>query len=85
MVFIDALHTYDAVSQDIENSLLKNTKYIVFDDYGLYPEIKKVVNDYIDLNVLKVEKYIGWKKGFHIVGGIEKPFYDSEGVICSVV
>ena len=85
VVFIDALHTYDAVSEDIENSLLKNAKYIVFDDYGLYPEIKKVVNDYIDLNVLKVEKHIGWEKGFHIVVENERHFYDSEGLICSVV
>ncbi len=85
VVFIDALHTYDAVSQDIENSIEKNAKYVVFDDYGLYPDIKRVVDDYINLDVLKVETKIGWEKGIHNVGGNEKPFYDSEGIICSIV
>jgi len=83
--FIDAVHTYDAVSHDIENALLKNTKYFVFDDYGLFPQIKNVVDDYIGYNVLKVEKRIGWDKGIRVVGGKERTFNDSEGIICSRV
>ena len=83
--FIDALHTYDAVSQDIESSIKKSSRYIVFDDYGLYPEIKRVVDDYINLSVLKVETHIGWEPGTYNVGGQDKVFHDREGLICSIV
>jgi len=83
--FIDCIHTYNEVSIDIESSLSKNSKYIIFDDYGGYTEIKKCVNQYEELNVIKSIKNIGWKKGKHIVNGTEQDFHDSEGVICSVI
>lgn len=83
--FIDAVHTYDAVIQDIENALLKNTEYFVFDDYGLYPEIKNAIGKYVELDILKVERYLGWSKGKNNVGGVDKMFHDWEGIICSRV
>ena len=83
--FIDAIHTYDAVVEDIENALLKNTEYFVFDDYGLYPDIKNAIDKYVELGVLKVETYLGWSKGKNSVGGVDKVFHDREGIICSRV
>ena len=83
--FIDAIQTYDAVVEDIENALLKNTEYFVFDDYGLYPEIKDAIDKYVELGVLKVERYLGWSKGKNSVGGVDKVFHDREGIICSRV
>jgi len=83
--FIDAVHTYDAVVEDIEKALLKNTEYFVFDDYGLYPEIKDAVDKYVELGVLKVERHLGWSKGKNNVGGMHKVFHDREGIICSRV
>lgn len=83
--FIDCIHAYNEVSIDIESSLSKNSKYIIFDDYGKYEEIKNCVDQYEELGIIKNIKGIGWEKGKHSVGGSEQDFHDSEGMICSVI
>jgi|TARA_R100000152_G_C6690682_1_gene122375 hypothetical protein len=84
--FVDCVHTYSAVESDIENSLNLGVGTIVFDDYGLFPDVKKCVDDYIEYGVLKVEEYIGLEKGvYDFQNGQQREFLDYEGVICSVV
>lgn len=81
--FIDACHTYESCKKDIINSINTFTKlkYIIFDDYGVWPGVKKVVDEFINMNVLKFETYIGIND---VPGpnGIVKNTY--EGIICSV-
>ena len=84
--FVDCVHTYSAVESDIENSLNLGVGTIVFDDYGLFSDVKKCVDDYIEYGVLKVEEYIGLEKGvYDFQNGQQREFLDYEGVICSVV
>ena len=84
--FVDCVHTYSSVGSDIENSLNLGVKTIIFDDYGLFPDVKKCVDDYIEYGALKVEKYIGLEKGvYNFQKGQQREFLDYEGVICSVV
>ena len=85
VVFIDCVHDYQHVKSDIDNSLKTFDKpLIVFDDYGLFPEIKKAVDEYIEQGVLKVEKYLGQPSGTYYEKTMNKILKDWEGLICSV-
>ena len=85
MVFIDCVHDYKHVKSDIDNSIKTfNKPLIVFDDYGLFPEIKKAVDEYIEKDVLKVEKYLGQPTGTRYEKTMNKILKDWEGLICSV-
>jgi len=82
--FVDAVHTYQAVLTDVENSLKvksEGRKYFIFDDIGLYPDVATAVNEYIKNNILKVEKRIGYSP---MDGGMVL-MNDYEGIICSQV
>ena len=61
VVFIDAGHNYECCKSDIYNSLsrFKNLKYIIFDDYGVWQDVKKIVNECLTNDMLLFEKYIG--------------------------
>lgn len=83
VIMIDAMHTYDAVRSDIKNALkLKSEgkKYFVFDDYGIYPHIKKAIDDTIAEGTLEKIMTIGYKKGEPFL--IPNPLLDDEGIIC---
>ena len=84
VVVIDAGHTYNHVKSDITRVVsYYNKPIIIIDDYGQVDgEIKRAVNESIEELNLKVEKYIGEKKGFVTANG--KVFVDREGVILSV-
>ena len=85
VVFIDCVHDYKHVKSDIDNSIKTfNKPLIVFDDYGLFPEIKKAVDEYIEKDVLKVEKYLGQPTGTRYEKTMNKILKDWEGLICSV-
>mgnify|MGYP003138359993 FL=1 len=86
-VFIDCVHDYNHVKSDINNSLslLKSGGYLIFDDYGLFPEIKKAVDEYIDDNKLIIIEKIGHYKGAYYPTTQNKVLKDREGVICQVV
>ena len=61
VVFIDAIHQYDAVLYDIRNAITlgPNVKYLVFDDYGLpwyQMDVKSAVDSKIDDGTLEVVK-----------------------------
>lgn len=87
VVFIDAVHEYYPVLSDINNAVKLNAKYIVFDDYGLIPEVRAAVDSKINDGTLEVIKKIGFEPmtqvGFNIVTG-PRLTADFEGLICKV-
>ena len=84
VVFVDAVHKYQEVCTDIDNSLkIKNLEYIIFDDYGMFPEVKYAVRSAVENKDLIPFKYIGEKTGSDCRPG--KQLLDWEGIICKVV
>lgn len=81
--FIDAMHTYEHCKSDIINSLdrFKYLKYIIFDDYGVWPGVKKIVDEMIMNNTLKFERFIGLND---IPGPNGIITNSNEGIICSI-
>ena len=75
------------MKSDINNSLslLKSGGYLIFDDYGLFPEIKKAVDEYIDDSKLKIIEKVGHYKGAYYPTTQNKVLKDREGIICQVV
>jgi len=53
--------------------------------YDFSQSVKKAVDDYINLGIIKLEQYIGWEQGIWSIGGTDKKLYDREGLICSIV
>jgi len=88
---IDAGHTYQQVVSDINRvSLLSCSEdcYIIFDDYGLAQyelDVKKAVNEAIDINALRVIKGIGHEAGFNFGGTPSRVLNDNEGLITKVI
>ena len=80
VVMIDAVHEYNEVLRDTENSLKLKPKYIIYDDYGslMFPGVKEFVDDFVKENDLKLEP-IGLGKGKFIKENVQ--LSDSEGVI----
>jgi predicted O-methyltransferase YrrM len=87
MVFIDCVHDYIHVKSDIENSLKCSDKeaIFVFDDYGLFPEVKKAIDEYIEAKIFKVLIKIGHPKGIFYPTTQNKILKDYEGIICQRV
>ena len=83
VVFIDAMHTYDCCKSDIMNSIkhFKNLQYIIFDDYGVWEGVKKVVDEFIMNRTLIFEKFIGITDVPGPTGIVENV---KEGIICSI-
>jgi hypothetical protein len=86
VVFIDCIHDYAHVKSDVDNSIMTFDKPIImFDDYGLFPEVKRLIDEYILDNKLKSLKKIGHYKGKIYSKTINKILLDREGIICQVV
>jgi hypothetical protein len=81
--FIDAVHEYENCKSDVINSLRRfpKLKYIVFDDYGVFVGVKKIVDELIHDKILQFETYIG-DTDVLAANGIVRNTH--EGVICSV-
>ncbi len=81
--FIDAVHTYECCKSDIFNSItqFKKLQYIIFDDYGVWSEVKQIVDELIEHKILIFETFIGLND---VPGpnGIVKNI--NEGIICSI-
>jgi hypothetical protein len=81
--FIDAGHSYDQCKSDIYNSIkqFKNLQYIILDDYCVWSGVKKIIDEWIEKQILIFEKFIGLND---VPGpyGIVKNIH--EGVICSI-
>jgi len=91
--FIDARHDYSAVVQDIDSALTyiksqQNKKIIVFDDYGIFPGVKKAVDEYIGKGVLEIVTGIGQEEGY-VYGEpteeISRTLFAVEGLVCREV
>ena len=65
--------------------MLQSSGYLIFDDYGLFPEIKKAVDEYIVDGKLKIVEKIGHYKNAYYPTTQNKVLKDREGVICQVV
>lgn len=91
LVIIDCIHTTEAVIRDIQNAIVKiSPTYLAFDDYGLFPAVKKAVDGFVDTGVLTVVADLGASPGTvfemtknpHTVEGRVIECY--EGVLCKV-
>lgn len=85
VVFIDAVHTFDAVLHDFarsKNLKLNSEVYYVFDDYGLVREVYQAVNQLILTNQVEKVKYIGHPPRYSFGGRPERVLTDHEGIIC---
>jgi len=78
---IDAQHTYHAVIDDTIRSLSfksSDKKYFIYDNYGVFPEIKKAIDDLIEYGKIEEVKKIGHVTNSDFV----RPLLDYEGIIC---
>ena len=84
VVFIDAGHSYKQCKTDMYNSIrtFKNIKYIIFDDYGVWPGVKQIVNESLINYTLIFENYIGLNN----VPGLNNKVWKNtaEGIICGI-
>lgn len=87
IVFIDALHEYKYIKQDIDNCLKRfNNAFFIFDDYGAWESVFRAVNEAIEEHKLKVVQEIGLAKGQQLWSDKSNPHaythFGSEGLIC---
>jgi len=85
VVLIDVCHSYDSCKSDLDKSLgyFNGLKYIIFDDYGVFPGVRRVVDEAIGSSGrLKFERWVGLTDIPGTLGGYVKGSH--EGVICSV-
>ena len=84
VVFIDAMHGYNECKSDIINSLKQfpNLKYIIFDDYGVWNGVKKVVDEFLSNQILLFEKFIGLNNVPGPNNSVIKNI--AEGIICKI-
>jgi hypothetical protein len=59
----------------------KKLKYIIFDDYGVFPGVKQIIHELLVENILVFERFIGINN-VPSNNGVVKGVY--EGVICKV-
>ena len=81
--FIDAIHGYEYCKSDILNSIkqFKKLQYIIFDDYGVWSGVKKIIDEMIENKILIFEKFIGLND---VPGPNEIVKNVNEGIICSI-
>jgi len=87
VIFIDCIHSMQAVLNDIEQSLTYYPKYLVFDDYGLpenNPSVKEAVQHFISSSDITESQivYIGEPAGSQ--PRIGRTLVDWEGVIITL-
>ena len=86
IVFIDCVHTYQTLKSDIDNSINTfNKPIIIFDDYGLFPDLKQLIDEYVEAGKLKILKKIGEHAGKFYPKTQNKILRDSEGLICQTL
>ena len=84
----DARHTTRAVINDtkLAKYLSNSNSYIIYDDYGLYNDIRNAVDILVKDKYIEIIKFIGEEKGWQYG---EKPnlriLQDKEGVLCKIL
>jgi O-methyltransferase len=83
VVFIDAGHSYEQCKSDVIHSInqFTNLKYIIFDDYGVWEGVKKVIDEMIGNHTLLFERFIGLT---NVPGPSGIVNNTNEGIICRV-
>lgn len=93
VVFVDCMHTYDAVMHDISKCLditsSERDFYFIFDDYGLdwgpnKGQVKAAVDEFIRKGKIEIVKSIGHLKGKKVQDYDDALLGDVEGLICKV-
>jgi hypothetical protein len=85
LFLIDAGHSYDNVITDFTRAMYMNHTddvVFVFDDYGLIPDVRKAIDDLVDLGKIKIVKYIGHEPNYDFKNG--RVLVGWEGVICKL-
>lgn len=85
-IFIDALHTFDGVVSDFNRSLnfkLNDDVYYIFDDYGLYQDVRHAIDQLIYLGYLEKVQEIGYPRNHSFDSN--RTLKESEGVICKLI
>ena len=90
LVIIDCVHTFESVVQDIRNACINiRPKFIAFDDYSLFPEVRQAVDGFIEGEILEIVSRIGAPPGSVFSSAANpnavKNLIDYEGVICRVL
>jgi hypothetical protein len=84
----DAQHTTNAVIIDtkLAKHLSNDNSYIIYDDYGLYKDIRRAVDILVQDKVIEVIKFIGEEEGWQFDRHHkERTLQDREGVICKIL
>ena len=92
VALIDAGHTYAEVIYDINRIISMNCSeecYIVFDDYGSIPDVRKAIDHAISMKYLEEVQEIGHSKGHNFgngtKGGPDRILAGPEGLITKVI
>lgn len=92
VALIDAGHTYAEVIYDINRILSMNCSeecYIVFDDYGSIPDVRRAIEHAINLNYLEAIQEIGHSTGHNFgngtKGGPDRILAAPEGLITKII
>ena len=86
IVFIDCVHDYEHVKSDIDNSINNFEKPLfVFDDYGLFPEVKKAIDEYISKGIFEVKTFLGNPTGTEFPKTLNVTLKDWEGIVCQTM
>jgi predicted O-methyltransferase YrrM len=85
VVFIDAIHKYPNVLMDTINSLITfKDIHIIYDDYGFHPQVKKAIDDCLELGIIEFVSNIGEPTGYSILNSKKQSIVSTgtEGIIC---
>ena len=85
VVYIDCVNDYDHRKRDIDRCInYFSNPLLIITDYGLFPGVKQIVDEYVDMGKLVIERTIGMPVGTHYPRCTQQKFLlDWEGVICS--
>lgn len=88
VALIDAGHLYDNVVSDVTRLINLNVSTdceVIFDDYGLIPDVHRAINDLAFSEYLEITKNIGHEKNYNFGGTPNRILnYGSEGIICKL-
>ena len=84
LCFIDAVHDEEHVMYDIETAIHHSSGdiTIIFDDYGLFPKVRRLIDRLTDQGSMSVVRKIGEIAGQSPRAG--KLLDESEGIICKI-
>ena len=92
LVLLDCGHSEEHIISDINNTLTHiKPKFIAFDDYGLFPEVRKVVDTNVKEGALSIIRKMGYGPGTLFSMSTDpntvpnKILEEYEGVICKCI